>query len=110
MDLLCRKGFYPHEFVDSDDKLNYPELPPKESFCSKLSQANKSDQNYLHAQNVYDKLNCRSFKDYHSTYLQCEVLILADVLKTLGKPVKAIMVLILQIIFLLQVWLGTQCF
>ena len=57
MDLLCRKGFYPYEFVDSDDKLNYPELPPKESFYSKLSQSNISESDYSHAQNVYNKLN-----------------------------------------------------
>ena len=29
MDILCRKGFYPYEFIDNDDKLNYPGLPPK---------------------------------------------------------------------------------
>jgi hypothetical protein len=36
MDILCRKGFYPYEFIYSDDKLNYPGLPPKKTFYSKL--------------------------------------------------------------------------
>ena len=79
MDILCRKGFYPYEFIDSNEKLNYNGLPPKENFYSKLSQTNISDDDYKHAQNVYNKLNCKSFLDYHLTYLKCDVLLLADV-------------------------------
>ena len=32
LDLLCRKGYYPYEWVDSDDKLNYIGLPEKNKF------------------------------------------------------------------------------
>ena len=60
MDILCRKGFYPYEFIDNNDKLNYPGLPPKESFYSKLSQSHISHSDYLHAQNVYNKIHCKS--------------------------------------------------
>ncbi len=35
--LICQKGFYPYEFIDSHEKLHYPELPPKDKFYSKLS-------------------------------------------------------------------------
>ena len=79
MDILCRKGFYPYEFMDNNDKLNYPELPPQEAFYSKLSQSSISDDDYKHAQNVYNQLHCKTFKDYHMAYLQCDVLLLADV-------------------------------
>lgn len=79
IDLLCQKGFYPYEWVDTDDKLNYVGIPPIESFYSTLSQETISAKNYLHAQNVYNKLNCKSFRDYHMTYLKCDVLLLADV-------------------------------
>jgi len=85
MDILCRKGFYPYEFIDSDDKLNYHGLPPKESFYSKLSQSHISETDYEHAQNVYNKLKCKSFKDYHLTYLQCDVLLLSDVFENFRK-------------------------
>lgn len=44
MDLLCRKGYYPYEWVDKDDKLNYEGLPPKESFYSRLKQEGISDE------------------------------------------------------------------
>ena len=37
MDILCRKGFYPYEWVDSIDKLNYIGIPPAEVFHSQLN-------------------------------------------------------------------------
>jgi hypothetical protein len=85
MDILCRKGFYPYEFIDDKEKLNYNGLPPRENFYSKLSQSNISESDYLHARNVYNKLNCKSFKEYHLTYLQCDVLLLADVFENFRK-------------------------
>ena len=36
MDILCRKGFYPYEWVDSIDKLIYIGIPPAEVFHSQL--------------------------------------------------------------------------
>jgi hypothetical protein len=79
LDLLCQKGFYPYEWVDNVDKLNHEGLPPVNESYSTLSQETLSDANYKHAQNVYDKLSCKSFKDYHMTYLKTDVLLLADV-------------------------------
>ena len=49
------------------------------NFTQPFSQETLSDANYKHAQNVYNKLNCKSFKDYHMTYLKTDVLLLADV-------------------------------
>ena len=40
LDLLCRKGFYPYEWVDSDDKLNHIGLPERKEFYSILSTGN----------------------------------------------------------------------
>ena len=34
--LICKKGFYPYEFVDSFEKIYFPTLPPKEAFYSKI--------------------------------------------------------------------------
>ncbi len=36
MDILCRKGFYPYEWVDSIEKLDYVGIPPAEAFHSQL--------------------------------------------------------------------------
>ena len=79
LELLCQKGFYPYEWVDNVEKLNHVGLPPASDFYSTLTQETISDKNYQHAQNVYAKLNCQSFKDYHFTYLKTDVLLLADV-------------------------------
>lgn len=79
LDLLCRKGFYPYEWVDNDDKLNHVGLPERKEFYSMLSKEHISEDNYKHATNVYNKLNCETFRDYHLTYLKCDVLLLADV-------------------------------
>jgi hypothetical protein len=38
MELLCRKGFYPHEYIDNDSKLDEIGLPPKSAFYSELAQ------------------------------------------------------------------------
>ena len=34
LEILKRKDAYPYESIDSYEKLNYPELPPKECFYS----------------------------------------------------------------------------
>jgi hypothetical protein len=79
LDLLYRKGYYPYEWGDSDDKLNHKGLPGRDTFYSTLTKGSISEDNYNHALNVYNKLGCKSFKDYHMTYLKCDVLLLADV-------------------------------
>ena len=46
---------------------------------SSLKQEPSTDDKYKHAQNVYEQLKCKACKDYHMTYLKCDVLRLADV-------------------------------
>ena len=72
-EFLCKKGFYPYEWVDDINKLDHIGLPPIEAFDNKLTQSKATAENYEHAQNVYNKLNCSSFKDYHLTYLKCDI-------------------------------------
>jgi hypothetical protein len=79
MDLLCRKGFYPYEFIDGIQKLKTQGLPPIDKFYSSLKKETITETDYKHAQKVYDELKCESFLDYHLAYLKCDVLLLADV-------------------------------
>ena len=79
MELICRKGSYPYEFIDSWEKIHHPELPPQEAFYSKLKLEGISDDDYKHAQNVYTSFKCRSFYDYHMLYLKTDVILLADI-------------------------------
>ncbi|XP_065645294.1 uncharacterized protein LOC136075785 [Hydra vulgaris] len=79
LDLLMKKGVYPYDWVDSIDKFNEAQLPPKESFFSKLNDEGINDDAYLHAQTVWNEFKCRSFRDYHDLYNVSDVLLLADV-------------------------------
>ena len=53
MKLICRKGFYPYEFIDSHETMNHPTLPPIEAFYSKIRLGGISPEDYQHAETVY---------------------------------------------------------
>ena len=53
------KGIYPYEYIDNNSKFNKTQLPPKESFYSKLRQEGR-------------------LEDYHMLYLKSDVLLLHD--------------------------------
>ena len=84
-DLLCQKGVYPYEWVNDISKLDHVGLPPRESFYSSLKQESINQDEYDHAQNVYNTLGCKTFKDYHMAYLNSDVLLLADVFEMFRK-------------------------
>jgi hypothetical protein len=48
-ELLLKKGVYPYEYVDSLERFNETQLPPKEVFCSQLNGAGISDEENAHA-------------------------------------------------------------
>ena len=56
LELLCQKGFYPYEWIDSDDELNHVGLPDRTYFYSTLTRETISEDNYKHAKNAYDTL------------------------------------------------------
>jgi hypothetical protein len=80
--LFMRKGVYPYEYVDSFERFDEPQLPPKEVFYSRLSREYNTDTDYQHAQRVWEAFGCKTFGDYHDIYLRTDVLLLADVFET----------------------------
>ena len=78
-ELLKQKGFYPYEYMDSEEKFKVEELPPRKAFNSKLSGKGITEKNYRHAWNVWNSFNMETFKDYHELYNDSDVLLLADV-------------------------------
>src|SRR6266480_3434835 len=53
-DLLLQKGEYMYEFMDNFDKFTHTKLPPHEAFYSQLTDSNISQEQYEHAQNVFE--------------------------------------------------------
>ena len=79
LELIKQKGFYPYEFMDTEEKFNNTKLPPREAFYSKLSGKGITEKNYKHACNVWNTFKMKTFKDYHKLYNETDVLLLADV-------------------------------
>ena len=79
LSLLMRKGVYPYEYASSCARFDDKQLPPKEAFYSKLADEDISDDDYKHAQEVWDEFGMKTFKEYHDLYNVSDVLLLADV-------------------------------
>ena len=77
--LIKQKGFYPYEYMNTEEKFNDTKLPPQEAFYSKLSGKGITEKNYKHAWNVWNTFKMKTFKDYHKLYNETDVLLLADV-------------------------------
>ena len=61
----------------------------QDKFYSGLSQEGITDDDYLHAQQVWDTFGCTTLGDYHDTYLENDVLLLADVFENFHKAAMA---------------------
>ena len=79
LEILLRKGVFPYDWFDGFDKLNETKLPPKEAFYSKLNDEDITEDNYQHAQKVWETFNMKTMREYHDLYLKSDVLLLADV-------------------------------
>ena len=78
-EILKQKGFYPYEYMDSEEKFNDTKLPPREAFYSNLSGKGITEKDYKHAGDVWNSFKMKTFKEYHELYNITDVLLLADV-------------------------------
>ena len=58
--MLLRKGIYPYEYMDSWEKPNKTKIPSKEAFYSNLNLECIIDEDYNHAQKVWDVFKIRN--------------------------------------------------
>ena len=74
--MLLRKGVYPYDYMDSQERFN-KRLPPKKDFYSELTLEDISDKD-SHTQKVFQEY-CTDMVDYHDFYVQTDTFLLADV-------------------------------
>ena len=77
--LIKRKGVYPYEYMNTEERFSETKLPPKEAFYLRLSGEGITDEDYKHALNVWNVFKMKTLKDYHGLYNETDVLLLADV-------------------------------
>ena len=68
--------------MDGWEKFEEKSLPPKNAFYSRLNMKNISDQDYEHAQQVWNVMEKKTLGCYHGAFLKTDVLLLADVFDT----------------------------
>ena len=83
--LMTRKGIYPYDYMDSFEKFNKTELPTKEEFYSILSDEHITNEDYCHAQKVWNTFQLQTMGEYHNLYLKSDILLLADVFENFRK-------------------------
>ncbi|XP_072388457.1 uncharacterized protein [Diabrotica undecimpunctata] len=77
--LLTCKGVFCYDYIDSLEKLDETSLPTINHFYNKLNNEYISEEKYAHAQNVWQKFNCKNLGEYSDLYLKTDILLLADV-------------------------------
>ena len=85
LNLMIRKGIYPYDYMDCFDRFNEQIIPTKEEFYSIINYQHISDEDYNHAQNVWNTFELRNMGKYHDLYLKSDVLLLADVFENFRK-------------------------
>ena len=82
LQLLLRKGVFPYDWCDGIDKLTNTQLPPIDSFYSKLNDTNITQEDYQHSQKVWDAFEMKTMRNYLDLYLKSDVLLLAEVFES----------------------------
>ena len=85
LNLMKQKGVYPYDFMDSFNKFKLKKLPTKEEFYSILYDEHISEDDYTHAQNIWNTFNLKNMGEYHDLYLKSDVLLLADIFENFMK-------------------------
>ena len=80
--LLLRKGIYPYEYMDSGKRFKEESLPDKESFYSELNNEHVTDEDYAHAQKVWNTFKIENVGEYHDLYIQSYTAFLVDVFES----------------------------
>ena len=67
------KGYFPHEWVDTLEKMNFPSLPPKQAFHSTLSGTNISEEQHEYCKLIWNEKSMTRFCDFLIWYNNLDV-------------------------------------
>ena len=84
LNLMSQKGLYPYDFMDSFEKFNQRELPTKDQFYSILNDQHITDDEYDHANKVWNTFMIKTMVNI-MTYLVSDVLLLTNVFENFRK-------------------------
>ena len=82
---MKQKGVYPYDYMDNFQKFDEVQLPSKEDFFSILKNEHITNEQYEHAQNIWNTFNLKTMGDYHDLYLKSDTLLLADIFENFRK-------------------------
>ena len=70
--LLKKKGHYPHSYMSSRAKFSDTQLPPLENWGNTLDggNVNITESNLAHASRKWEILGCGTLQDYHDAYIK----------------------------------------
>ena len=85
LSLMTKKGVYPYDYMNSFKKFEDRRLPKKEDFFSIMNNEHITDEEYQHAQNVWNEFGLSSMGEYHDLYLKSDILLLTDVFENFRK-------------------------
>ncbi|KAE8737535.1 hypothetical protein FOCC_FOCC017001 [Frankliniella occidentalis] len=77
--LMTRKGLYPYEFVRRYEQFQDDRLPPIQDFYSSLSDETISQDEWEHANNVFQTFECKNLLEYAVLYCICDTGLLCDI-------------------------------
>ncbi len=69
----------PYNYLDSMDWLKETRLPNADAFFNDLTLNEEDPNEFIHANRMYDEIQCTSIYDYLMHYLQSDFMLLADI-------------------------------
>ena len=76
--VYCKqKGFFPYNYVDSFERFNETNLPPRSAFYNDLTQSCISPNEYARVEKIWEAFNIKNLGEYSDFYLKVDTCILA---------------------------------
>ena len=70
--------------MDGRERFDETSLPDKEDFCSELKLEDITDEDYEHAQEVWEVFRVKNLGEYPDLYVKSDTLLLADLFENFG--------------------------